>query len=211
YNPYSIQGDWYKGQTHCHTRNSDGVLSPVQLEELYRDNYGTDFIFVTDHEHITPDPGVEGILHVGLSEEVSTVYHFNALNISEKIDWESPPAELEYSGLEVTVDGATATVEVTVKNIGISTGTEGVDLYYDGEIVDSKFLFIRPGEEKSVSFTITIYEKGTHEVGVGDLTESFEAHQAAEGEGGGALPIPVIGVVVAVIVVIAGVLLWRRR
>jgi hypothetical protein len=43
---------WYKGNTHTHTLNSDGDSSPADVAEWYKKN-GYDFLFITDHEHIT--------------------------------------------------------------------------------------------------------------------------------------------------------------
>ncbi|MEQ1923708.1 MAG: hypothetical protein ABL952_14475, partial [Pyrinomonadaceae bacterium] len=44
---------WYKGNTHTHTLNSDGESSPEDVVKWYRDA-GYNFLFVTDHEFITP-------------------------------------------------------------------------------------------------------------------------------------------------------------
>ncbi|UCH35626.1 MAG: PHP domain-containing protein [Armatimonadota bacterium] len=57
--PYRDYPNWYKGQMHCHTRNSDGGCLPPQLEAKYRAD-GADWITITDHEHVTPDPQAEG-------------------------------------------------------------------------------------------------------------------------------------------------------
>jgi hypothetical protein len=43
---------WYRGNTHTHTRNSDGDTSPDSVAGWYRDR-GYDFVIITDHEHIT--------------------------------------------------------------------------------------------------------------------------------------------------------------
>jgi hypothetical protein len=45
---------WFKGNTHCHTTNSDGDVSPRQAVRWYHD-HGYNFIFITDHNHLT-DP-----------------------------------------------------------------------------------------------------------------------------------------------------------
>ena len=50
--PYTDEGNWYKGNIHCHTTNSDGVLSPYQLIVEYA-NKGYDFLAITDHNYIT--------------------------------------------------------------------------------------------------------------------------------------------------------------
>jgi hypothetical protein len=51
-NPFEIEGNWYKGNLHSHTTNSDGWLSPQQLCEAYR-AAGYHFMAITDHGKIT--------------------------------------------------------------------------------------------------------------------------------------------------------------
>ena len=48
-NGFSSEGKWYKGNLHCHTDQSDGVLSPAAVSELYRKN-GYQFLCISDHE-----------------------------------------------------------------------------------------------------------------------------------------------------------------
>lgn len=48
------------GDLHCHSTNSDGEQSPEDVMIAQRDA-GRDFSAITDHEVITPDPGVSGI------------------------------------------------------------------------------------------------------------------------------------------------------
>ena len=43
---------WYKGNTHCHTLNSDGDSSPWEVAEFYK-KHGYDFVFITDHNFLT--------------------------------------------------------------------------------------------------------------------------------------------------------------
>ncbi len=45
---------WYRGNTHVHTRESDGNRAPEEVARWYRD-HGYHFLVVTDHERIT-DP-----------------------------------------------------------------------------------------------------------------------------------------------------------
>jgi hypothetical protein len=49
----STKGKWYKGNTHAHTLKSDGDSTPEEVAKWYRDN-GYHFLFITDHETITP-------------------------------------------------------------------------------------------------------------------------------------------------------------
>lgn len=43
---------WYRGNTHCHTLNSDGDSSPWEVAEWYK-NHGYDFVVITDHNYLT--------------------------------------------------------------------------------------------------------------------------------------------------------------
>jgi len=43
--------NYYKANLHCHSTNSDGVLSPEEVKEHYKEN-GYSVVAYTDHEHI---------------------------------------------------------------------------------------------------------------------------------------------------------------
>ncbi len=84
---------WYKGNTHCHTLNSDGDDWPRRVIRWYRD-HEYNFIVITDHNTITEvkyldtDDRDDFILIQG--EEVSDSYkgtpvHLNALDTRELI------------------------------------------------------------------------------------------------------------------------------
>ncbi len=51
-NPFTIAGNWYKGNLHTHTTNSDGRLTPQQAVDLYV-SAGYDFLALTDHRVLT--------------------------------------------------------------------------------------------------------------------------------------------------------------
>ncbi len=82
-NPY-IGGAAYKGQLHCHTTNSDGVLTPTQLMTAYK-NAGYNFVAITDHNVMTTDPGVLSILFIAGEEHTLTDTHEILLNITSTI------------------------------------------------------------------------------------------------------------------------------
>lgn len=46
----NTNGNWYKGNLHCHTTNSDGKLSPEETVERYK-NKGWSFLAITDHQY----------------------------------------------------------------------------------------------------------------------------------------------------------------
>lgn len=46
---FSEKGNWYKGNLHSHTTNSDGHLSPAEALKLFRE-HGYSFLAITDHD-----------------------------------------------------------------------------------------------------------------------------------------------------------------
>ncbi len=46
--PFDKPGQYYKGNIHSHSTNSDGLLSPCDVVTAYRDR-GYDFVAITDH------------------------------------------------------------------------------------------------------------------------------------------------------------------
>lgn len=74
-NPYIPKAGVFKGQAHCHTTNSDGQQSPAAVVTAYRDA-GYNWISVTDHNFLTTDPGISGILFIPGVEETGTYHHF---------------------------------------------------------------------------------------------------------------------------------------
>ena len=45
-------GQWYKGNLHSHTTNSDGHLTPAQAVALFR-QYGYSFLCLSEHDYYT--------------------------------------------------------------------------------------------------------------------------------------------------------------
>ena len=86
---------WYKGNTHTHTNNSDGDSTPDAVVKWYSDNK-YNFVFITDHEFITPVAplndlyGKPGEFLVIQAQEItdglnSKPHHINALGIGSVI------------------------------------------------------------------------------------------------------------------------------
>lgn len=49
---FSEEGNWYKGNLHSHTTNSDGKLTPEEAVKLYK-NYGYSFACLSEHDRYT--------------------------------------------------------------------------------------------------------------------------------------------------------------
>ncbi len=48
----TTKGNWYKGNLHSHTTNSDGYLKPEEVVTLYK-NHGYDFLCLSEHDQYT--------------------------------------------------------------------------------------------------------------------------------------------------------------
>lgn len=92
-NPHHSTPLTLKGQLHSHTSNSrDGVTNPADLVKAYK-NAGYDFISITDHDHITVQPEVDGMLFIGGVEEAQGRNpHILVYNITEQSHERDPLA-----------------------------------------------------------------------------------------------------------------------
>jgi hypothetical protein len=89
-NPFGIDGQWYRGNLHMHSTNSDGARSPAEAIAWYRDA-GYDFAVLSDHRIVsdtstfsTPDfltiPGIE--MH-GPDPYTGERYHLLAVGVQD--------------------------------------------------------------------------------------------------------------------------------
>lgn len=87
--------NWYKGNTHTHTINSDGDSTPDEVVRWYRER-GYHFLVLSDHNFLTPTEGLNqvfgapGKFLVIKGEEVSDKFkekpiHLNGLNVKEQV------------------------------------------------------------------------------------------------------------------------------
>ncbi|HCG77137.1 MAG: hypothetical protein COZ37_06215 [bacterium (Candidatus Ratteibacteria) CG_4_10_14_3_um_filter_41_18] len=91
-NPFSAEGNWYKGNLHTHTDNSDGELSPREVISLYH-RRGYKILSLTDHYKLTYGEELkkEGICLIpgeeidGGQSAAGTSFHIVALNITKEI------------------------------------------------------------------------------------------------------------------------------
>lgn len=49
---FSKEGNWYKGNLHSHTTNSDGMLTPKEAVALFREQ-GYHFLCFSEHDKYT--------------------------------------------------------------------------------------------------------------------------------------------------------------
>jgi hypothetical protein len=74
FSPYIERSNRYKVQLHCHTTESDGTYTPYELLTAYK-NEGYHAVAITDHNHLTSNPNVEGILYLPGDEETLATSH----------------------------------------------------------------------------------------------------------------------------------------
>jgi len=95
-NPYHNGGSLaLKGQLHCHTTNSDGLSTPSELANAYK-TAGFDFLTITDHDFVTPDPEVAGITWIGSGVEETNQKHITAFDIDTQSTSALPQEIIEY-------------------------------------------------------------------------------------------------------------------
>ena len=58
--PSGAGGNWYKGQLHTHTLNSDGDSTPDDVVRWYRE-HGFNFVTITDHNYLTSVEGLNAL------------------------------------------------------------------------------------------------------------------------------------------------------
>jgi len=86
-NPFENNGNWYKGNTHLHTTNSDGTLTPEEICEIYK-NAGYNFISITDHGKITSGQKFSDFLLIPGVELNKGNFHVVGINIKENFSVE---------------------------------------------------------------------------------------------------------------------------
>jgi hypothetical protein len=94
--PQRDSGQWFKGNLHAHTVNSDGDSSPDVVVRWYKER-GYDFLSLTDHNFVSPTDGLNGVFGaVGKflmvpGEEVTSGHegapiHVNAFDVRSLIE-----------------------------------------------------------------------------------------------------------------------------
>lgn len=92
-NPFQLSGQWYRGNTHTHSTESDGKLSIAERFAAYREK-GYDFLVLTDHRRVNDvrDYSTSDFLAISGSEVHpqnpygGATYHIVAINIHEPVN-----------------------------------------------------------------------------------------------------------------------------
>ncbi|MEI6501060.1 MAG: CehA/McbA family metallohydrolase [Armatimonadota bacterium] len=108
-NPFAQPGQWFKGNLHTHSNQSDGQPSPQQIVDEYAE-HGYDFLSITDHWKLT-DPSAldgQGLLLIPGSELNGGVaglgqdYHLVVIGLREMIQ------HVEGMSIQDLIDAANA-------------------------------------------------------------------------------------------------------
>lgn len=104
-NPFKVMGEWFKGNVHTHSVNSDGTKTPQELIEMYK-RASYDFLSITDHSIVLDTCGLDGkgLLLVPGGEmcigrsEADQFYHLVALGVEalpfKDFDYNLDPQEV---------------------------------------------------------------------------------------------------------------------
>lgn len=87
--------NWYKGNTHTHTINSDGDSTPDEVVRWYRE-HGYNFLVLSDHNYLTETDGLNSVFGAAnkflliRGEELTDEFqkkpiHINGLNVKELV------------------------------------------------------------------------------------------------------------------------------
>lgn len=92
------RGLWLKGEVHCHTTVSDGLLSPREVASFYRMR-GYDFLVISDHESICRLKDFDGIYQPGVEVSrgkcrLGEPYHIVALGVDDQAILDIKDAQL---------------------------------------------------------------------------------------------------------------------
>jgi hypothetical protein len=132
--PYTPRDNVYQGQLHMHTTNSDGTISPFDAVTTYR-NLGYDWVALSDHNFINPDPGVSGCLFIpnveynnNAVDNSSARIHANMIGAITPLPYNpASTADLvtEAGASSITYNGLTKTAK-EMRDGRISGGTFGL-------------------------------------------------------------------------------------
>ncbi len=94
--PFSIAGQWFKGNLHVHTTASDGRMTPQETVASYAE-HGYDFLSITDHEAVTETAGLDdkgmllipGIELGGGRTDLDSSYHMVAIGAKGPMEYDT--------------------------------------------------------------------------------------------------------------------------
>lgn len=145
-NPYLRAGQWFKGNLHTHTTESDGACSPDQ-NIRWHEQHGYDFVSITDHNRITDPsqfcepqlitvPGTE--LSLGVTKGGGP-FHLVAFGLPADLQVPPPNSLTPQEGIDlVASEGATCFAahphwsSMTMEELDDLSGYDGIEVYNTG-------------------------------------------------------------------------------
>jgi hypothetical protein len=130
--------NWYRGNTHTHTNNSDGNASADSVVRWYKE-HGYQFVFITDHEFITDVSGLNAVFAaeerfvVLPGQEITqwgadparSAAHINSLFTTEVI-WPQGERKCRGGGCGATVDASVPLADTFRRNIAQVLANKGI-------------------------------------------------------------------------------------
>ncbi len=138
------------------------------------------FKVYVDNKHIkthwvmVDSTSTKGTISISLYEPGKHKVTINSLKpkiinvIAKKTTFEY--SELKLPSPPIIEIGKTGLFKTIVKNVGSYEGSTKSDFYVDGEVVDTKSILLRPGEEREICFSTIFLKSGKHQITVGDLS-----------------------------------------
>ncbi len=113
-------GQWFKGNTHTHTVNSDGDSTPDEVVRWYRE-HGYQFVVLTDHNFLTSVDGLNALL--GADQQFLVI---RGEEVTDRFD----AKPLHINGLDlaalVTPQGGSSVVDVLQRNVDAIRRERGI-------------------------------------------------------------------------------------
>ena len=149
--------NWFKGNLHTHTTESDGDETPEHVAEWYRE-HGYDFLVLSDHNHLTvlddagSNPGKWPLLIPG--EEITSrlfnntvPVHVNGIGLKSLVEpatEESARETLQENGSRIVAAGGLASINhpnfkwiISAEDIAATEGTWAMEVYNGHPITNS--------------------------------------------------------------------------
>jgi hypothetical protein len=162
--PIEAVGQWYKGNTHTHTLNSDGDSTPDDVVRWYRE-HGYQFLVLTDHNFLTSVDALNA-LH-GADEKFLVI---RGEEVTDRFEDKS----LHINGLDVNAvvqpQGGSSVVDVLQRNVDAIRQAKGIP------------------HINHPSFRWSITAQDLQQVRNNRLFEIFNGHPQVNNVGGGNVP-----------------------
>jgi len=165
--PYTAKMNVYKGQLHAHSTNSEGCNSPREVAVIYK-NLGFNFTSITDHDYLTPDPEVPGILYIPGVEETTQpdIRHILSINASAEVTQTEPQSVID----AIDAQGAIAVIAhptfsaMTESDLQALAGYTMIEIddekLWDGLLASNRRVFAVASDDSECQSSLRDYGRG---------------------------------------------------